>query len=140
MTGSFRTVITKLTASPRRLFLMDGLGALLTAFLSGIILPRFEAFFGMPRTVLYGLALLACVYVLWSFCCYLFTPSSWRPFLKAIILANTFYCCLIIGLVCYFFRELTVFGVAYFLLEIGVIAIIVRIELLGLAAQQNKTR
>lgn len=43
-------------ANPKKLFQIDGLGAILSAILLGIILVRFERFFGIPVSTLYFLA------------------------------------------------------------------------------------
>ena len=121
--------IDKIAENPRRLFLVDGLGALLTAFSLGVILVRFEAYFGMPRSVLYILSAIACIYGFYSISCSFFTTSSWRSFLKVIAVANLLYCCITTGLVFYFYQRLTIFGVAYFLLEIIIIVVLAIVEL-----------
>lgn len=114
--------------SPKRLFLLDASGAFLTAFLLGVLLVRFEPYFGMPRRILYGLSLLAGVFMVYSFACYCWVANHWRPFLKGIALANLAYCCLTFGLVWYYYPQLTALGVGYFLLEIAVIVAVVWIE------------
>ena len=40
-------ILDKLSSSPKKIFLLDGLGAALSAFFLGVILVRFETFFGM---------------------------------------------------------------------------------------------
>ena len=121
--------VNTFTLRPRLLFLTDSLGALLTAILLGFVLVRFEGFFGMPREVLYPLSFLAAFYAVYSFSCYWHLPDRWRPFLRAIAVANLGYCCLTTGLVVYFYPQLTHWGVAYFLTEIIVIISLVLIEL-----------
>ncbi|MCO6480779.1 MAG: hypothetical protein J5I94_29325 [Phaeodactylibacter sp.] len=114
---------------PRKLFLIDGLGALLSAFLLGVVLVRWEPVFGMPSKVLYPLAAIACVFAVYSLSCYFFLSRNRRPFLRAIAVANLLYCGLTLGLVVYCYPQLTVLGVAYFLVEIGVVLILVVTEL-----------
>lgn len=126
-------LIDKLTSNSKRLFLIDGLGAFLTAFFLVAILVRFEDSFGMPRTILYILSLVACVYTIYSFCCHFFILSNWRPYLKAIAIANIIYCCLTTGLVFYFYQSLTILGLIYFLLEIVVMSVLILIELMALS-------
>jgi len=115
--------------NPKNLFLIDGFGALLSAFSLGIVLVKFEEIVGMPQRVLYILALMACIFAVYSFSCYLRVNKNWRPFLKAIAFANLLYCCLTIGLVLYFYQSLTALGILYFVLEIIVILLLVSIEL-----------
>ena len=45
-------MLAKITSTPKHLFLLDCLGALLSAFLLGVALPNFQPIFGMPHTVL----------------------------------------------------------------------------------------
>lgn len=124
--GSF---IDKLTSNSKRLFLIDGTGAFFTAFFLFAILAAFEDSFGMPQRVLYFLSFVACIYTIYSFSCYFFILNKWRPFLKAVILANTTYCCITIGLVIYFYQSLTMLGLIYFFLEVTVITGLILLEL-----------
>ena len=129
MTKVQRPFIDRITDNPRRLFLVDGFGAFLTAFFLGVILVKFEAYFGMPQSVLYILSAIACVYGIYSICCSVFIRSNWRPFLKVIAIANLLYCCLTIGLVIYFYQRLTILGLTYFLLELIVMVVLIIVEL-----------
>jgi hypothetical protein len=117
------------TLNPKKLFLLDGLGACLTAFLLGIVLTAFNEYFGMPQKTLNVLALIALGFAFYSFFCFFFIGSTWRFFLKIIAAANLLYCCLTTVLVIYFYPQLTVFGVIYFLLEIVVVCGLVFVEL-----------
>ena len=121
--------MNKITLHPRKAFLIDGLGALLSAFLLGVVLVRLEYAFGMPRKVLYPLALIACVFAVYSLSCYWFLPQNRGPYLRAIAVANLLYCCLTLGLVVYFYPQLTVLGVAYFFMEIGIVVILAVAEI-----------
>ncbi len=115
--------------SRKNLFLADGLGALLTAFMLGVILIRYESAFGMPRHVLYPLALIAGLFSIYSFTCFLRFPHNWRPYLKAIAWANLAYCGLSMGMVVFYFQKLSSLGLSYFLLEIVVVVLLAIIEL-----------
>jgi len=121
-------MIDKLTSNPKQLFLIDGFGALLTAFFLVVILAGFEDRFGMPRSVLYGLSLAVSIYAIYSFSCYFFLRSKWRPYLKAIAMANLLYCLITIALVFCFYQSLTILGLIYFFLEVIVICGLVIIE------------
>lgn len=116
------------TITPKQLFLIDSFGALLTAFMLGIVLARLESFFGMPRDILYILSLIACVFALYSFICYRFTPVNWPLFLRIIAIANLAYCVLTISCIIYLYQLLTIWGLIYFLLESIVIVVLVSIE------------
>lgn len=121
-------MIRELIQNPRRLFLIDGLGALLTlAGLTGILIP-FEEWFGMPRQTLLLLAFLAAGLAIYSGCCFLFVKRNWRPFLYAVSVANALYCALTAGLVISQYSQLTALGVSYFSIEIGLIVALVWAE------------
>jgi hypothetical protein len=113
----------------RKLFLIDGFGAVLSAILLGLVLTSFKPWFGMPVNVLYILASLAALFALYSFSCFLLNPRNWKLFLKVIAFTNLTYCCLTLSLVYLYFADLTSLGVAYFLLEIIIIAVLSATEL-----------
>jgi hypothetical protein len=121
-------MLTKITFIPRNLFLLDCLGALLSAFLLGVVLPSFQSIFGMPYKVLYGLAALACLFAIYSFWNYIWFKENWRPYLRGIAVVNLLYCGLTAALVIYFRQELTKWGLLYFLQEMVVIIVLVMLE------------
>lgn len=108
---------------------MDSLGALLSAFLLGVVLIRFESIFGVPRKVLYVLSITACVFAVYSFLSYILLKENWKPYLKMIAFANLLYCFLTIGLILYFHKVITNFGLIYFFAEVSVVVALVSIEL-----------
>lgn len=55
----------------KTLFAIDGLGALLSVFLLGVVLVQFESLFGMPKETLYFLAFLPCLFAVYDLVCYL---------------------------------------------------------------------
>jgi hypothetical protein len=89
--------MNKMTVAPKQLFLMDSLGAVLSALLLGMVLTRFETAFGMPKKVLYFLAGLACICAVYSFSNYWRMKENWRSYLQAIAIANLLYCGLTIA-------------------------------------------
>ncbi len=119
----------KLLLKPKRLFLIDGLGAFLTAFFLFAILRTFNEYFGMPQTTLVFLSIIALAFSFYSFCCFFLVNNNWHPFLRAITIANLLYCCLTLGLVIYNYPRLTFLGVTYFLLEIIIVCGLVFLEI-----------
>lgn len=128
MTNHLPLFIDQLKTNPKKIFLIDGVGAFLSAFFLGIILVKFEVQFGMPKTILFFLSSVACLFMLYSFCCYLLVVNNWRTLLKLIIAANTIYCCFTIGLLFYFYKSLTILGFIYFLLELILLISLILIE------------
>jgi hypothetical protein len=138
MTARIQLIINQLIYNPKKLFLIDSLGAFSTAFFLTVILLRFENEFGAPRSALYFLSLVAYVYAIYSFCCSVFVSSKWRPYLKIITIANLAYCLLTIGLISYCYKNLTALGLIYFSLEILIIISLVYIEVIAQSKSINK--
>ena len=124
MKKKINLIADKLSKIPRRIFLIDGLGGLLTTLMLFAVLAQFEERFGMPIEVVRTLGLIACLYMF----CYLFLNRNHRPYLKFIISANSAYCLLTLGLVCYFYNSLTILGILYFITEILLIMALVFVE------------
>ena len=121
-------VFNTLNLNPKTLFLLDGIGALLSALFLGTVLVRFEAFFGMPRVVLYPLATIAGGFAVYSFCCYAFVIQNRPVFLRVIATANLLYGCVTVGLLVLYHQELTLWGWGYFLGELMIIGLLVALE------------
>lgn len=117
-----------MTFNSKQIFLLDAIGATASAFLLGVIFPAFEDFFGMPLTVLYILASIACLLAVYSFTCFFRQPENWRLFLRIIAIVNLLYCCLTLGLVIYFYEVLTIWGLTYFIGEMLLILLLVSLE------------
>ena len=128
MVRALRKIIHQLAEKPKMLFLVDSLGAMLTAFLLFVVLRNFNEYFGMPKTILTYLSMIAAIFCIYSTACFLFLKDDWAPFIKAITIANLLYCILTIGLVIINFPVLTIIGIAYFLVEIAILCGLVYIE------------
>ncbi|HAS38946.1 MAG TPA: hypothetical protein DCS93_00635 [Microscillaceae bacterium] len=115
--------------SPKKLFLIDGLGAFLTAFTTGVILANLEAHIGMPKNVLYPLAVIACFFAVYSFWNHLQMVPNWPMFMNIIAIANLVYCSLTLGLAIYHRATVTSLGFAYFGLEVVVVVSLAIFEL-----------
>lgn len=113
----------------RKIFLLDGVGGLITAFMLFFVLRNFEKYFGMPDIALVWLSALGLVYGIYSLSCYFFVRENLTKFLKVIAVANVVYC-LITGLLIYVhYDSLTSLGIIYFIVEIFIILGLVRMEM-----------
>ena len=119
----------QLPTNPYQLFLLDAIGAAVTAFMLGIVLPYFQVYFGIPIEVLYLLSIIPVFYAIYSFLCFWQQPKNWKPFLKGIAFANLGYCLLTLGLMFIFSENFTLFGYLYFIGEIIIIVLLSRHEL-----------
>ena len=113
----------------KNVFLLDGIGAVVSASIMGLLVAQQVSLFGLPSNDAYFLAAFPCVFFVYSIYCHFNLPVDWKPYLKMIIIANLLYCFISIGVVFYHFASLTNNGLAYFILEIIVILIVVVLEL-----------
>ena len=123
----FQQIINK--AQPKQLFLIDGFGALLSAFLLGVVLVRFQHLIGIPVQTLYILASIPIIFVIYDFICYFRLTENWNQYLKGIAIANLIYCCISIGFLIYHYPVLTNLGWLYFLGELMIVITLVFIEI-----------
>lgn len=111
-----------------RLFLLDGLGALLSAgLIAGLLIPRATTF-GMPWQTLLLLAALALGLAVYSLSCYRVRPVRWPGFLKSIAVANLTYCLGTIAALIFYREQITTWGLAYFAGECVVILALAGLE------------
>jgi len=120
--------LNKLKANPKKIFLIDALGALLSAILLYGILAQLEEYFGMPSKVLYTLSGVAFCLFMYSICCYQLINSNWKPFLRIIIGCNSIYLLVSIACIVIHANELTELGWMYFILEFVVVGILIIVE------------
>jgi hypothetical protein len=114
---------------PKKLFLLDGFGALLSAFLLGLVLVKFKSIFGIPLKTLYLLAFFPLLFVIYDFFCFTMVKKSFSPFLKVLAYANIMYCILSLTMVIYHFEKIKTLGWIYILLEILIVVLLAIIEL-----------
>jgi len=108
--------------------LIDGLGALLSAFLLGVVLVRFQSLVGIPIKTLYFLAILPCFFAVYDLFCYFFAKSRSGGFLKGIAIINVLYCLLSLGLAFSHQEVMTGLGWLYIIVEIIIVLFIASIE------------
>ncbi|MFD2564992.1 hypothetical protein [Aquimarina rubra] len=136
MITKIQLLIQTLQKNPKQLFLIDGLGALLTIFFLAVVLTTFQEYIGMPKTALCFLSMIAMIYAIYSFSCYLLNPAKWQILLKIIAFANLTYCLITIAYMYHFYNSLTVIGLLYFIIEIFIIVALVSIEFVIVRSKQ----
>jgi hypothetical protein len=119
----------KLPTNPKKLFFIDGCGAILSAFLLGIVLVRFEKYVGIPPATLYFLAAFPTMFTIYDWFSYLQSHNKQPLLLRGIALFNFLYCGLSIGVAYYHYETLTIFGWIYFFIEILIVMILANWEL-----------
>ena len=123
-----KQLINQLARKPNRLFLIDSLGAMLTAIFLFMASRYFNECFGMPQTILNYLTVIAVFFCIYSIACFFFLKKNWVPFIRLIGIANLLYAILTIGILIVHYPRLTYIGISYFLAEIAIIFGLVYIE------------
>jgi len=123
----------------KTLFLVDSLGALMTAISLFVIVRPLNAYFGMPKEVLTYLSALAVLFCMYSGACFLFLNKGMKPFIRLIGMANLLYCALTMGLLIKYYPLLTLLGITYFFIEIVIICGLSIVEL-SVAARRKENR
>jgi hypothetical protein len=117
-----------MTLSHRNIFLIDGLGAILSASILSLMLVNFQGLIGMPQEVLFFLMIIACIFSFYSLSCHFTSLINWQPFLIFIAISNTIFCLVSIGFFVYHFEKLTSISICYFVLEVIVVGMLVFTE------------
>lgn len=120
--------MTYLNTKAKNLFILDGLGALVSAFLLGIVLVHYEATFGIPLGTLYLLALVPCVFMVYDIVCYFFIKENVSRYLKIIACLNISYCGLSLVLVFLHSEQVLLLGWTYIIAEILIILLLAKWE------------
>lgn len=126
---AFQQLIDSFSWNPKRLFLIDGFGAILSSFLLGVVLVKLENLFGIPIPTRYFLAFLPCTFAVYDFYCFTRVKENVGLFLKCIAYINISYCCISLGLAFYHYNQITYFGWTYVLLEIVLVLALANLEL-----------
>ena len=120
--------IDSIKSNPRKVFVIDSVGALVSALLLSSILVPLKDYVGIPSGSLYTLSLIAFCLFIYSFCCYKFALARPRPFLAILVGLNSLYCLISIGFIVKSYDTLTTLGKAYFFPEISIIALLIWVE------------
>ncbi len=131
-------ILNILTTNPKRLFLVDSIGAFLSLFFISCILIPFQQYVGIPGSTLFIIAVPPFIFALYSLICAYYVTIKWAFYLSLISLANLLYCCLTIGLIIYHYANLTLLGLLYFVTEIILILLLVFVERKTIIKINNK--
>lgn len=122
------SIINSFVKKPNALFLVDSIGAFISAFCLLIISRYYSDYFGINHSTLQLLTILPIVFCIYSACCYFLIKRSYKPFILIIAIANFLYCLITLVFISYFFTAISILGLSYFILEIIVIAYILYLE------------
>ena len=118
----------KLSRYPRRLFLVDCLGAILTASLLTFVVAPLQSVFGLPYLTVYKLATVAIFLALYSAINYKFFGKKWSRWLRVIAIVNALYCLVTMIVIVVNWQVITLLGIIYFAGEAAIVARLVLLE------------
>lgn len=114
---------------PRTLFLIDFIGAGVTAITLGIIFPAFPEYIGLPNSTLYRLAAVALAFLCYSLWCFLRAPVPAKSFLRIIGFLNLFYVIISSIIVYSCWSDLHLPARIYFTVELAIILALAAVEI-----------
>ncbi|MGB1041253.1 MAG: hypothetical protein ACPGVD_10295 [Flavobacteriales bacterium] len=117
----------KLTA--KKIFLIDAIGASISAVLLRYVLPFFQEYIGMPTDILISLSMLATILMSFSFLNYFDNKKELKLFLIVIAVGNFIYCLISLYYMIVYFTELTILGLSYFAVEKVIVLTLAFIEI-----------
>lgn len=138
MVSQRQSLTERLLMTPKKMFFIGSMGALLSALLPAWVLAPLESRLGMAADVLYGLSAIACCYSLYPAYCYFFTQANWQRYLKIIAMANVLYGLLTIGIAVFFSGSIKLPALIYFSLELLVLSFLIILEWKLLAHARRK--
>jgi len=112
----------------KNIFVIDAVGALLSAISLGIVLPVFHQWIGMPIATLYFLAALPIFFGFYDIICLYFVNYERTLWLRIILGLNSAYCILTLSLMCIHYEQLQPLGLAYFISELVVLIVLIRVQ------------
>ena len=113
---------------PPILFLTDGIGAFITAFMLFVVLRNLDDYFTMPSTILAFLSGCAALLFIYSSMCFFLLKSNYKKFIRIIIIANALYCFLTLTLLIIYYSSLKHLDIIYFVGEIIIVSLLVFVE------------
>lgn len=102
----------------QRIFLIDGIGALLTAFLLLVFIRSMPHVFGVPAALIFSLAATAGIFAIYSFSCHFVFKTKKPIFLRILAILNMLYCMATTIFALLLNESTTTVGVIYFTGEI----------------------
>lgn len=114
-------LLSNFIVTPRRLFLVDGLGAIVSSFMLAVVLVKFQRFFGIPVPILYFLAIIPCILALYDSLCFFFAKVKVALYLRILAMMNITYCMLSMLLAFRHQASLSGLGWTYLIVETALV-------------------
>lgn len=127
--GFHDKLVERFAKTPNKLFMLDGIGAVVSALFLGMILPNTENIFGFPKSVLYLLSGFPICFAFYDLFAYYLLNDKYHLFLRFIASANIAYCIISIGVAFNHQDKILIPGWLYLIGEIIIVTLLVSIEL-----------
>jgi hypothetical protein len=121
-------LINTIAESPRKIFMIDATGAIISALSLYVLILPLNSYFGVPLSIVWILGGVSLAFFLFSLFCVLTTGKQDTLKLRIVITANMLYGVLTALLVLLNKYSITGLGVAYFIAEYSVIIALVLLE------------
>jgi hypothetical protein len=121
-------LINKIAESPRKIFTIDAIGAIVSALSLYVLVLPLNTYFGVPLSIVWILGGVSLAFFLFSLFCNLTTGKHDAIKLRIVITANLLYGILTAILVLWNHSSITGLGIAYFVAEYSVIIALVLLE------------
>ncbi len=112
----------------KNIFILDAVGALISAACLGIVLPMMQNWVGLPVTTLYFLSMFPMLFAVYSLSCFYYVDHANPKWLNIISTLNTLYCILTFSILCFHWNDVQNFGALYFISEIIIVLWVVAVE------------
>lgn len=113
---------------PRKLFLLDAIGALITSLILYLIIRQHALLFGVLPSASLKLSIIALVLSAYSFGCHFIVKKNHSRFLNTLATANIPYLITTLVLLTQFYERITNLGVLYFAIEAVIIVMLAMVE------------
>lgn len=122
---------------PKKIFLFDGLGAMLSAALLYFLLMPNATWIGLSETQIHVLAIGALCLAGYDLIARIVYTSERGWLIKALALLNTLYCITTLSVLILHYSSIIILGWAYFLGEMAIVGVLVYLEWKISAIQQH---
>lgn len=116
-------------SQPKTIFLIDSLGAWLSAFFLFAVLRPYHELVGLPENVLALLAGIAISLSVFSLSAYFWARTKWRVFLGTVALMNTLYVLFTLVILVIHRETLSLWGLLYFIGELFIVLTLIGVEI-----------
>ncbi len=113
---------------PKQLFLVDALGAIISALLLYVLLMPYAEWVGLPAAHIKALAIGAVCLAGYDLLARAVFTTERKWTLSVIALLNTSYCVITSGVLIANYSKITLVGWAYFIGEMAIVAVLVYLE------------